>query len=53
MLDVAPDNIGVKVGAFTDPTFPAMNVSALPMPGDITPSCGASPVAPFRRRVRP
>jgi hypothetical protein len=43
----APDFIGVKVGAFTDPTFPApmisgfedyrfpwaMNVAALPMPG--------------------
>ena len=43
----APDVIGVKVGAFTDPTFPppmisgfeeyrfpwVMNVAALPMPG--------------------
>jgi hypothetical protein len=47
MLVETPDNIGVKVGAFTDPTFPppmisgfeeyrfpwAMNVAALPMPG--------------------
>ena len=47
VLDETPDNIGVKVGAFTDPTFPppmisgfeeyrfpwAMNVAALPMPG--------------------
>jgi hypothetical protein len=46
-LDVAPDVIGVRVGCFTDPTFPApvisgfeeyqfawaMNVSSLPMPG--------------------
>ena len=46
--------IGVKVGAFTDPTFPppmisgfeeyrfpwAMNVAALPMPGGITTSGG-------------
>ena len=46
-LDDAPDFIGVKVGAFTDPSFPppmisgfeeyrfpwAMNPSALPMPG--------------------
>jgi hypothetical protein len=46
-LDAAPDFIGVKVGAFTDPTFPppmisgfeeyrfpwAMNVAALAMPG--------------------
>jgi hypothetical protein len=46
-IDAAPDIIGVKVGAFTDPTFPppnisgfeeyrfpwAMNVAALPMPG--------------------
>ena len=44
---VAPDMIGVRVGAFADPTFPlpiisgfeeyrfpwAMNVAALPMPG--------------------
>jgi hypothetical protein len=47
LLDSAPDFVGVKVGAFTDPTFPppmisgfeeyrfpwAMNVAALPMPG--------------------
>jgi hypothetical protein len=47
VLADTPDNIGVKVGAFTDPTFPppmisgfeeyrvpwAMNVAALPMPG--------------------
>ena len=47
LVDAAPDIIGVKVGAFTDPTFPppmisgfeeyrfpwAMNVAALPMPG--------------------
>jgi hypothetical protein len=46
-LTQTPENIGVKVGAFADPTFPppmisgfeaygapwAMNVSALPMPG--------------------
>ena len=46
-IAAAPDFIGVKVGAFTDPTFPApmisgfeeyrfpwaMNVEALPMPG--------------------
>jgi hypothetical protein len=46
-LAVAPDFIGVRVGAFTDPMFPpplisgfeeyrspwAMNVAALPMPG--------------------
>jgi len=46
-LAVAPDMIGVRVGAFTDPTFPppmisgfeeyrfpwALNVAALPMPG--------------------
>jgi hypothetical protein len=45
-ISVAPDVIGVAVGAFTDPTFPppmisgfeaygakwAMNVSDLPMP---------------------
>lgn len=47
VLAETPDNIGVKVGAFTDPTFPppmisgfeeyrfpwAMNFAALPMPG--------------------
>ena len=47
VLVETPDNIGVKVGAFADPTFPppmisgfeeyrfpwAMNVAALPMPG--------------------
>jgi hypothetical protein len=47
VLAETPDNIGIKVGAFTDPTFPppmisgfeeyrfpwAMNVAALPMPG--------------------
>jgi len=47
VLDETPNNIGVKVGTFTDPTFPppmisgfeeyrlpwALNVSALPMPG--------------------
>ena len=47
VLDETPGNIGLKVGAFTDPTFPppmisgfeeyrfpwALNVSALPMPG--------------------
>jgi hypothetical protein len=47
VLDETPDNIGVKVGCFTDPSFPppmisgfeeyrfpwAMNVAALPMPG--------------------
>ena len=47
VLAETPDNIGVKVGAFTDPTFPppmisgfeeyrfpwAMNVTALAMPG--------------------
>jgi hypothetical protein len=47
LLDGAPDFVGVKVGAFTDPTFPppiisgfeeyrfpwAMNIAALPMPG--------------------
>jgi hypothetical protein len=46
-IAVAPDFIGVRVGAFTDPTFPppmisgfeecrfpwALNVAALPMPG--------------------
>jgi hypothetical protein len=46
-LDETPHNIGIKVGTFTDPTFPppmisgfeeyrfpwAMNVAALPMPG--------------------
>ena len=46
-VDAAPDVIGVKVGAFTDPTFPspmisgfeeyrfpwALNTAALPMPG--------------------
>jgi hypothetical protein len=46
-IAVAPDFIGIKVGAFTDPTFPppmisgfeeyrfpwAMNIEALPMPG--------------------
>ncbi|WP_461396928.1 GFA family protein [Flavitalea sp.] len=26
-LDVAPDFLGVKVGAFTDPTFPAPNIA--------------------------
>ncbi|CAN7725215.1 GFA family protein [Mesorhizobium sp. LjRoot246] len=47
VLAETPDNIGIKVGAFADPTFPppmisgfeeyrfpwAMNVEALPMPG--------------------
>jgi hypothetical protein len=47
VLDETPNNIGIKVGTFTDPTFPApnisgfeeyrlpwsMNVAALPMPG--------------------
>ena len=47
VLDETPDNIAVRGGAFTDPTFPppmisgfeayrhpwAMNVAALPMPG--------------------
>ena len=47
LLDVAPDMTGIRVGAFTDPTFPppmisgfeeyrfpwAMNVTALAMPG--------------------
>ena len=47
VLDETPNNIGIKVGTFTDPTFPppmisgfeeyrfpwALNVSALPMPG--------------------
>jgi hypothetical protein len=47
LLEVAPDFVGIRVGAFTDPTFPAPNiagfeeymfpwannVSALPMPG--------------------
>ena len=47
VLDETPGNIGIKTGTFTDPTFPApnisgfeeyglpwsMNVSALPMPG--------------------
>ena len=47
VLDETPDNIGIKTGTFTDPTFPppmisgfeeyrfpwALNVSALPMPG--------------------
>jgi hypothetical protein len=47
VLDETPNNIGVKVGAFADPTFPAPNISgfeeykfpwvmdiaALPMPG--------------------
>jgi hypothetical protein len=53
-LAVAPDMIGVRVGAFTDPTFPppmisgfeeywfpwANNVAALPMPGGIMTSGG-------------
>ena len=47
VLAETPENVGIKVGAFSDPTFPppmisgfeeyrfpwAMNVSALPMPG--------------------
>jgi hypothetical protein len=47
VLADTPDNIGVKVGAFADPTFPppmisgfeeyrfpwALNTAALPMPG--------------------
>ena len=47
LLDDAPGFVGIRVGAFTDPTFPppmisgfeeyrfpwAMNVAALPMPG--------------------
>jgi len=47
LLDAAPDFVGVRVGAFSDPTFPppmisgfeeykfpwAMNAAALPMPG--------------------
>jgi hypothetical protein len=47
VLDAAPDIVGVRVGCFTDPTFPppnisgfeeyrfpwAMDVAALPMPG--------------------
>ena len=47
LIDAAPDFVGVRVGAFTDPTFPppmisgseeyrfpwSTNVDALPMPG--------------------